>query len=152
MTLQNWEFSYNGLLFGGATQYGVVRVEGLDPPNIKVDVREKVSRHGSFVYARFYSERRVIITGDIVPTSGLPEDLEPLVNTWRTTFAPQSADLPLLYKLPGVAVRRINCRPARASIVKDARYELGVATWIVELVAGDPAIYNEAGTIKLFEG
>lgn len=151
MALSDWEYSYNGLTFGGNTQYGVTRVEGLDPPDTKADIRPKIGVDGSFVYAVNYEERHVIITGDIVPTSGLVADLEPLINTWRTAFANQTADLNLDYKPAGVPARRIKCRPIRRNLVVDEVFQLAIARWTVELVAGDPAIYAVATGVKLFE-
>ena len=150
--MNDFEFSFNGLIFGGNTQYGVLSIDGLDPPDTKEDVRPKVGVDGSFVHATNYSERHVVISGEIVPTTGDPANLEALVDTWRTTFSNQTADLSLLFKLPGTAVRRVNCRPIRRKYSVDALYQLGYAQWSVELVAGDPAIYNEAGTTKLFDG
>lgn len=145
--MATWEFTYNGLTFGGSTDYGVLQVQGLEPPEAKADIREKVSAHGAFVFAQYYMERRIIIEGDILPSSGT---LESKVNTWRTTFANRTADANLDYTLPGEAVRRIKCRPVRRVCTIDMTYGLGYAHWTVELVAGDPAIYNTSD-VKVYD-
>lgn len=149
MPLNDWEYSYNGLTFGGATTYGVLRVEGLGPPNTKDDIKQKVTTHGAFVFGNYYEERRIVIDGDILSD---PASLQAAVDTWRTTFTPSAIDLPLLCKKPGVVTRRFNCKVMRRRIIEDDLYELGIARWTLEFVAGDPAIYTEDGNTKLFNG
>jgi hypothetical protein len=151
MPLNPWELSYNGLVFGADLQIGVLSITGLEPPEAKADVRPKVAADGSFTFAAFYAERHVIINGDIIPTSGSPNDLEALINSWRTAFDNQGTDLDLDYRLGTGSDRRIKCKPTRRTINVDRDYNIGAALWIVELVAGDPAIYNTSNT-KLFDG
>jgi len=151
MPLNPWELSYNGLVFGANLQIGVLSIEGLAPPGAKEDVRPKVARDGSFTFASFYEERRVIINGDIIPTNGDVNALEALINSWRTAFDNQNTDLDLDYRLGTGSDRRIKCKPIRRAINVDRDYNIGAALWIVELVAGDPAIYNTSNT-KIFDG
>jgi len=149
MPLNDWEFSYGGLVFGGATTYGVLQVTGLGPPDSKEDVKQKVTTHGAFVFANYYGERRIIIDGDIV---GAPTTLQGLVDTWRAAFAPVATPTLLNEKKPTTAERSYKCICTRRKLMVDFLFGLGIARWTVELVAGDPAIYNSAGTVKLFDG
>jgi hypothetical protein len=151
MPLNPWELSYNGLTFGANLQIGVLSIEGLEPPDSKADIRPKVARDGAFVFASFYSERHVIINGDIVPNSGSVNDLEALVNSWRVSFDNVDSDFDLDFRLGTGSDRRIKCRPIRRNIKVDENYNIGIALWMVELVAGDTAIYNTSNT-KLYDG
>jgi hypothetical protein len=77
-----WEYSYNGLTFGGATDFGVQSVEGLSPPDSRESVIEKAESHGSFIYAPFVTERRITFEGDILAEQralSLPSDIDGLV-------------------------------------------------------------------------
>lgn len=149
MALNDWEFSYGGLTFGGSTAYGVLKVQGLGPPNSKDDIKQKVTTHGAFVFANYYEERHIIIDGDIL---GTPTTLQGLVDTWRNAFVPVNAAILLNEKKPNIAERSYKCICTRRAIVVDDLYELGIARWTVELVAGDPGIYDAAGTSLLFPG
>jgi len=151
MPVNAWEYSFNGLTFGGNTIYGVLQVTGLaSPPPTKSDIKQKVTTHGAFVFGNYYEEKHIIIDGDIAEVSAAA--LEGSVAAWRAAFAATSSDLPLLYRLGGSQTRRVNCRCMRRNIVVDEFYELGIARWTVELVAGDPGIYTEDGITKLFNG
>lgn len=151
MPLNPWELSYNGLVFGANLQIGVLSIEGLEPPDSKADIRPKVAQDGAFTFMSFYQERHVVINGDIVPTSGSVNDLEALINSWRTAFDNQDTDLDLDYRLGTGSDRRIKCRPTRRNINVDENYNIGIALWMVELVAGDPGIYNTSN-VKIFSG
>ena len=143
----NWEFTYNGLTFGGNNQIGVTLIQGLEHPESKTDIRPNVGRDGSFVHAAFSTERRVTITGDMFATVST---LEALIDSWRTAFDNQVSDLNLDYKAGTAADRRIKCRPSKRTLtITD--YDIGLALWVVELVAADPAIYNTSD-VKLFDG
>ena len=150
MVVADWEYEYNSLTFGGAQVIGVTDVEGLDPPEAKFDIVPKTGTHGSAVFADFYHERHILITGDIMDPT--PADFEANVNTLRTTFALRTNDLNLYYKLPGVNRRRIACRPLRLKVPMRPGYDIGLAEWVVELVAGIPAIYDDVASTKLFDG
>lgn len=146
------EFSYNSLVFGGNREIGILNITGLEPPDTKVDIRPKVGKDGSFVTAAFYQERYVIIDGDIAPASGDPAALEALVDTWRVAFDTQPTDLNLDYQLPNAAATlRIKCRPIRRTIIVDREYSTGLASWSVEFLATDPAIYS-TGDVKVYDG
>lgn len=149
MPPNDWEYEYNGLTFGGNQIIGVVRVEGLSsPPAYKTDITPRTGAHGSAVFAQFYEERHIIFEGDIVDDS----NFETNVDTLRTTFAVRTVDTNLLWKLPGINRRRIACRPVRLAIAMERGYDVGITTWAAELVAADPAIYDDITSAKLFDG
>lgn len=147
--VSSWELSYNGLTFGGNQQIGILSVEGLEPPEAKSRVRANTARDGSFTFAAYYAERHIVINGDMFSTSG-PSGLDTLINSWRAAFDNQDSDQDLDYRLGTGIDRRVKCRPIRRELtVTD--YDVGLALWVVELVAGDPAVYNTSN-VKLYDG
>lgn len=148
MPLNPWELSYNGLTFGGGLAIGVTLVEGVEPPETKVSIRAGVGKDGSFGFTSYQAERHVTVTGDIFSS---PSGLEALINSWRVAFDNQTTDMDLDYRLGTAAARRIKCRPIHRTLTISPEYDIGLALWTVELVAGDPAIYNTSN-VKIFNG
>jgi hypothetical protein len=141
MVANEWEFSFNGLSFGGALDIGIRNVDGLNPPESRADITTKQGDHGSFIFAEFLTERHVTIEGDIVGTPGT--DFAGKVNSWRSAFQPQDSPIPLSFKLPGEGAKRIYCVPARRDLPVDFGYNIGNGSWAVELLAEDPRIYDD---------
>lgn len=140
--MNEWTWTFNGLTFGGATPYGVSRVEGIGVPDSRVDEVVKVGTHGSFVLADTLDARRVVFEGDIYAEDA--DTFAALVNAWRAAFVPSVNDQPLGLLIPGEDQRRINCVPTRRFLpIENDEYELFYAEWAVEFVAGDPRIYSD---------
>ena len=135
----NWEYSYNGLTFGGAQAVGVLSVEGLDPPDTREDISTRMGAHGGYVYSQFLDTRRVIFEGDIQDSSTMFTTLD----TLKAALVPQTADLPLVFLFPGLVQRRIYCIPSRLSFPVDRDLGIGNANWHAEFVAADPLIYAD---------
>lgn len=147
MTLNTYEFSFNGLVMNGTNAYGVIAIDGLSPPDRREESIDKAEDHGAYVYAAFLSPRRIVIEGDIVGLVG--DDFEADVTAWRRAFVPQVSPLPFTYLLPGDGdiTKQIFCVPTRSALAVDSEYPLGYAKWHVELLAGDPRIYDMGSTI-----
>lgn len=137
----DYEFTYNGLTFGDDNAHGVLSVEGLSPPPVRVDSSTRMVDHGSFAYGEYLEERHVIISGDLVDTvANLPTRESEL----RAAFRPQRVPLGLVFKRPNEVEKRINCIPIRLSFPYDREYSRGYMEWVVELLAEDPRIYESA--------
>lgn len=136
-----WEFSYNGLTFGGATDFGVYEVVGLtEPPNLREDLADRVGNHGGFSYIDLYEMRRITISGDLAKAT--QSAFEDAVQLLKKTFYPQSSPQPLVFDRPGFAAdRRVMCKPSRFSFPMDTRYNIAYGDWSIQLVAEDPIIY-----------
>src|SRR5262252_2717624 len=122
--LNNWEFYYNGLTFGGFQAIQLSTVEGLNPPDIRVDAEDKMEDHGGFVFANFLSTRTVTFTGDLAGDVDSGE-FEILMTNLRKAFAPQSDGLPLSYRLGIDDVRFINAKPTRVFYNVDPIFSTG---------------------------
>jgi hypothetical protein len=135
-----WQFGYNGLIFGADTDYDVNRIDGLDTPDVRVDVTTKAEDHGSFLFAKYLQERRIIIEGSI---SAGTEDFEDIIQAWKTAFSAQEEDLYLEMRFTGWPfARMIFCRPVRKYFAVEPMYSIGYARYVLELVAADPRIYG----------
>ena len=152
MALNNWEYLYNGLTFGGATKYGIVAVEGLaSPPDIRDDVGTIPGRHGGWSFLDRYATRVVTITGDLNDNATFETSLDAL----KKAFVAQTAPLPLSFKRPGMAgsgTMRVNCKPTKMHLPIDFNYQLGYSTWVVELLCDDPFIYDDVATVTTITG
>lgn len=137
-----WEYSYNGLTFGGNTAYGVLEVTGItEPPDVREDISDKVGDHGGYSFMDKYSMRRVTLTGDLVDNA----TFEASVDALHVAFLAQVSPLPLVFDRPGFAAdRRIYCKPSKLALPLDVNYQLGYGQWNVQLVAEDPFIYVDA--------
>lgn len=140
--MNEWEFSYNGLTFGGATDFPLLNIEGLDPPDSRLDSVVRMASHGSYVFAQFLEERHVIIEGEVVGIPG--SDLATKVELLNKAFQPQVVALPLSFLLPGEEQKRVNCVPIRRNMNHDLGYNIGQGRWTIELVAEDPRIYEDS--------
>ena len=139
---QDYEFEYNGLVFGANNDIGLTYVTGLDPVDIREDNVTKSAEHGSFIFANWLDERRIILEGDIAVSN--PSLLEAQINLWRLAFNPRPTPIPMYFQLPSTGVRFVNCVPIRRSLPVDRLYQIGAAQWRAELAAEDPRIYGNA--------
>jgi len=138
----NWEYSYNGLTFGGSNAIGVTQVDGLDPPDYREDVSTRMGAHGGYVFAAYLDTRRIVFDGDFLGTD--INNTFSNLNTLRTAFVPQpSGDLPLVFQQPGFVQQRIFCKPTRVAFPLDVGNPVGLFQWHVELLAADPLIYAD---------
>lgn len=145
MALNTWEFSYNGLTFGGSNTIGITSVTGLSPPNARIDEVEKAGDHGSFIFAQFLTARTITIEGDVTGTDAV--DFETKINQLRAAFAPQTAPQPLSMAVPGDVAKRAYCVPTKVDFPVDVNYSMFFETWAVELMAEDPRLYSDAANV-----
>src|SRR5580765_455983 len=150
----NWEFSFNGLTFGGATAYGVTDTSGFsDMAEIRADLSDKVGRHGGFTYMDRYSMRRVTITGDMAAAA--QATFEGQVTALKTAFAAIANPLPLVFKRPGLGgsgQHRLYCKPSKLVVPYGLDYAIAYSGWAVELVAEDPFFYDDTATTPTITG
>lgn len=141
-----WEFEYNGLVFGAATDYGIRSIEGLSRPDSREDVLTRAGEHGAYVFGQFLPERRITIEGDIRGTPGT--DFSDKVETFREKFVPILEPFPLRYRIAGEAqIRRIYSVPVRGAFMIDPMYSIGYAEWVLQFLAPDPRIYSDEENI-----
>jgi hypothetical protein len=141
----NYQFSYNGWLFGGLGQgVQVLEVEGLeDMPGLRVQDDIRGYLDGMFTGRDFLNARSITFTLQIMNDSA---------NTMQTYLAQLKANLlyqqsgtgVLQFQLPGRAVQRVSARVRRRSLKVDPEYVYGRAIAYVELFCPDPRIYDDS--------
>jgi Siphovirus-type tail component, C-terminal domain/Phage tail protein RIFT-related domain len=145
MAINNWEFAYNGLTFGGANDIGVTSVTGLSPANARIDEVEKAGDHGSYIFAQFLEARTITIEGDVTGISAI--DFESKINLLRAAFIPQLTPQPLQMAVPGDVQKLAYCVPTKIDFPIDISYQTFYETWTVEFMAEDPRIYSNATNV-----
>jgi hypothetical protein len=142
--MATFDGSYNGLSFGAGTALLVSGWDGVDDlPPVRSTDATRSGEHGAFLGTDLLNERTVTLQLLLLPEDPTPAAAraryDALVQAVATAFAPQNADLPLIYN---AGTRRINCRPKRRDIPRELSRSgfSGVAT--IELAAADPRIYD----------
>jgi len=134
-------FEYNNFSFGYGTAFGVKSVSGLSSGQLKTEEISKPGQPGAWFYGLHHNAKHIVIQGQVIGSaSGVWSDIQ---SDLEAGFAPQTSDIPLYFNF-GDGEQYVNCRPA------DLEYELDVlfasrgflGRWMVELVAGDPTIYD----------
>lgn len=143
--MSDYELSYNGLTFGGDTDYGFVSAEGLvDQPDLRTSDRARLRRHGLLPGDDFLAGRSITLELEVFGADAA--SFQSNMNALKLAFAPGSAEKPLVFQLSGVAgggVRRVNVRPRKLASRIDAErflYRMPVAA--VQFDATDPRIYD----------
>lgn len=140
-----WQFEFNGLLMGDATDYDVVEVTGLDLPAFRTGDIPSAQDHGSYPTPDRLDVRDVILTVEMVAASS--SALNTLVTALAAATAPDSTTRTLVFRLPGQSNRQINCRARGRSHPIGWQYVVGNSQQVqVRFVAHDPRIYASTAT------
>lgn len=146
LTLEDWQFSYNGLTFGVGTEVQLVTATGIRAlPSVAHGDVQRPRDQGMLVGLDLNSARTVTL--DLAVEGESAADLDAQITALETAFQTQSLTLlPLQYQLPGEGNRVIYCRPEKRSVPLNFNYSSAFyATMSVQLVAVDPRIYDAAG-------
>jgi hypothetical protein len=140
----DYELEFAGLLFGGETDYGFVRAEGLaDNPEVRSSDQTRLRRHGMIPGDDFVGGRSVVIDLEVFgdTTTAFATNLTAL----KTAFAPGSAEQALSFKVPGVAgggTRLLYARSRKLALPLETSFYFGMPIASVEFFATDPRIYD----------
>lgn len=138
----DWQFAFNGLTLGAGTDHHIQKVEGLDPPPIRIALVDRPEDHGSELWARFFGPRTVTIEGTTAGDS--PADIDAKLTAFKRALVPQASAFPLEYRFAGADGRLLQARPTRARVNLAHFARAKAFGWIVEFIAADPRIYDEA--------
>lgn len=142
---REWQFEFDGFLFGDGTSYPVSKVEGFNLPELRTRDFDKPSEDGQFPGSDFLSGRRTTwhigIDGEPGP------DLFEKTRALRAAFRKRPVEETLEYRFRGqTAARILLARPRRLALDWDDDAALGASKAVVELYATDPREY--AGTLS----
>lgn len=142
---ENYEFAFNGWLFGGPGQgVQVLSVDGLeDLPQLRVQDDTRGFQDGMFTGRDFLSGRTITFELQIMndANNSMQTYLSELKN--NLVFQQQGTTV-LQFILPNRPLQRVNARVRRRSIKIDPEYVYGRATAAVEMFCPDPRIYDDA--------
>lgn len=151
-SLNDFQWSYNGLTMGAETPFGILKVEGLDLPAL---------RHGDVPWPRDHGEAlgldllggRDVIIDFWMKTDG--SSLQKSQVELAAAAVPRpNEEIPLWFQLPNLPIMCVMCRPRKKPIPIDVNYAAAqVATPELQLHATDPRIYGavEEATVELTE-
>lgn len=148
--LADEEYEFNGLVIGGGTDYAITLVEGLDEAVVREEALDKAADHGSFVYAQFLEPRRITLQGEIMAHT--VANLATMTDALKRAFSALENPLPLGYKHSGEVQKRVNCHPIRRAMPRTVEASLGYAVFTVQLLAGDPRLYDESESTITADG
>lgn len=147
-TLNDWEYYYDPLTFGGEQPFGLTLVEGLHPPESRTDIVNRSEGHGAFIHAGFLVHRTLTMSGDM---AGDPVSFANRINTWREAFAPRRSEKELHFKKPHEVQKMVKCVPVRRFYPENPRFSINYMTWNVQLLASDPRIYSATEHSQVIE-
>lgn len=138
----DYQYEYNGVLFGSGTLAEAVEVDGLDRPALRVSDVVRPRDHGEIAGVDWLGGRDVgfvLDVGDGTATN-LKAMLDSLANAGSSIG---QTEVPLVFQLPGYGKRRVNARFRRRSFNVNMDYFFGLAQGVaLEFHATDPRIYD----------
>lgn len=142
---ENYEFAFNGWLFGGPGQgVQVLSVEGLeDLPVLRVQDDIRGFQDGMFTGRDFMSGRT--ITFELQVMNDASNSMQTYLAELKNNLVfQQSGTTVMQFLLPNRALQRVNARVRKRSIKIDPEYVYGRAIAYVEMFCPDPRIYDDA--------
>lgn len=144
----DWTVEFNGITIGGATNpYQVASIVGLhETPDIRTSDVNRARTHGQFAGVDYLGGRNITAVVEV-------RSPHPSNNIWQAfsqaLVAGQSAELPLVVQVPGLAsggTVQVNARVRRLALPMDRSYSLGAGNAAVEWHCTDPRIYSSTLT------
>ena len=148
MALNDYEFSYRGLTFGGTTNYEVDKESGILDLSMRDATRVFPRRHGALPGKSLANQK--IIEFIIVPRSATPATLagyiEDIVNAFNPFDYPDPDETndKLVFKYPGFPEQFVYARPLKRTLPggRTQVSEMGVRPIAIQMFAYDPRRYE----------
>lgn len=129
--------------------YDVMKVVGLDMPDISITQDDIDGTHGGIVYARYTQPRTVIIEGTLYAD---PEAFDVEFDRVMAFMIPTAVPLKLWYKHPGIDARYMKVQPVALKADVDNGRRVGSAAFQLQFIAGDPRKYIDETDLALAAG
>ena len=136
--------TFGGLTMGPDTDFEIMSVDGLFARDVFLTTPDLPRYHGGLVGASYHMPRALMLTLDVY---GAPFSAAYTVNRRAVMKAFQplvDSETAFVFTLPGETAKRIMCRPVRVAAPVDISAEFGLVQFLIELVASDPVIYDDA--------
>ena len=139
-TLNDWECRYDGLVFGGDTQFSLLRIEGLlDTPDSTAANYRLMRRHGANPGDAFMLTKTIRFVMDLVEHDG--NEFSTMVTVLRDMSNPTHPESELLINVPnafGGDEVMFNARPRRRKLPIDTSYLYKNTAVVIEFEATYP--------------
>lgn len=151
MSLNNYQFSFNGFNFGGAgSVYQILDVDGLESlPDLRVQDDNRGFNDGMFTGRDFYSGRTLTFTVNIFAGGGYSaqQNLNLLQNALNPVQQLTTSNGLLQWQLSATdSLQRITARVRSRKILIDPEYTFGFIRAQITFFAPDPKYYDDAAT------
>lgn len=136
----DYQYEYNGLLVGHATDWVVESVEGIfDLPDVKDNDLDRAYDHGAVPGQDFLDKRKIVVTMsmDVAPADSEAEALR-LADAFKSGMA----ETPFIWRRPGQPLKACWGRTRRRSLPTSYELAHGQAQAVVQVDASDPRIYT----------
>jgi hypothetical protein len=130
--------------------YDINQVQGIDTNTVNSSEDQIDGAHGSYVSAKFYTGKTVVLDGVLYASLPLDETLiDNLKYNWRPS--PNDTDVvPFMYKLPGKAPRYLSAKPILASCDNmTPERSWGKVPLQFQFKAADPRAYGLARSLQI---
>lgn len=135
------QLEIRGLLLGKDTNFGLLRLSGLDMPALRTSDHPRPRDHGEFGGEDYLGKRIVelelIVKG--ATAQAIQDNLDTLANAWE----PSNSDIPLVVRW-ATYKRRVNGRPRRRAWALDRKARFSYARAVLGFECPDPRIYDAA--------
>ena len=141
MTLADFTFSYNGLVFGKDLPIGLIDVEGISDLTVEFG-DSPIPRSSGHVPGLATAQPRTIILNLKANGPKRSSELADLFDEAALAFRMGQEPLPLTYKEPGYSERLVYARVAGVIIPRNPTLTFGHRPFTVRLKAADPRSYS----------
>lgn len=142
----DYQYEYNGYLFGSGTPCTVEKVDGLiEPPNILSEDVERQDGHGSWLGPARYGPREVQF--ELALHTGPKATFEEARDELSRAFVARQTPIPLVFQRPFYGKRRVWVRPNRLALASTYQTAHGLGEIKLQLVGGNPLIYSNTERI-----
>ena len=146
--MATWDWSLDGVPFGGTTEINVASVEGwLDLPDVRIGDTPLAGQHGLSMGEDFAGGRTIRF---VLETVGADADAAAaIVEAFRAKLvlvAGDDGDIPLVGTTPGYPAMRTLVRPRRRHnpLIWDS--SIGAIRTMIEFAAADPRLYADTAS------
>ena len=141
MALNDYEFSYNGLIFGGNNPIGVIEVTGMT--DLAVGLGDSPIPRGSGDVPGLAVGLSKEIIFDLKTTGPKrSQELADNLASALSAFSISQEPLPLVFKEPGVDEALIYCRVLATTIPRSPTLTHAMRPFSIRLKASDPRVYS----------
>ena len=151
MSLNNYQFSFNGFNFGGAgSVYQILEVDGLESlPDLRVQDDNRGFNDGMFTGRDFYSGRTLLFMLNIFAGNGnsAQQNFNLLQNALNPVQQLTTSNGLLQWQLGATdSVQRLTARVRSRKAIIDPEYTFGFIRAQITFFAPDPKYYDDTAT------